>query len=99
MTLCQRKILSNSWQIGLKVWALRGIVRSIYATKIVAKEKIKRGNILQGVAITTALIHPLITIRDKNRNCKINFRENIMIIACCLHNFRLQFRLKKQTIS
>jgi len=37
-------------------------------------------------------------IKDKNRNYKTNFRENIMLTACCLHNFRLEFRLKRQTI-
>ncbi|GAB4112030.1 MAG: hypothetical protein OHK0057_34090 [Thermoflexibacter sp.] len=37
-------------------------------------------------------------IKDKNRNYKANFRENIMMTACCLHNLRLTFRLKKQII-
>jgi hypothetical protein len=37
-------------------------------------------------------------IKDKNRNYKVNFRENVILTACCLHNFRLQFRLKKKTI-
>lgn len=37
-------------------------------------------------------------IKDKNRNYKTNFRENVMLSACCLHNFRLQFRLERQTI-
>jgi hypothetical protein len=31
-------------------------------------------------------------IKDKNPNYKANFRENIMLNACYLHNFRLQFR-------
>ncbi len=70
--------------------------------KILTKIQKKENQILASKRVRIehhfAHLKTLRIIHDKNRNYKTNFRENVMLTACCLHNFRLQFRLKKQTI-
>lgn len=49
-----------------------------------AKKRVKVENVLAHVKI-------LRIVKDKNRNYKQGFRENLMLTACALYNFRLSF--------
>jgi hypothetical protein len=51
--------------------------------KGLAKRRVKVENVLAHVKI-------LRIVKDRNRNYKLNFRDDIMVIACAIHNFRLK---------
>jgi hypothetical protein len=51
--------------------------------KQLAKKRVKVENVLAHVKV-------LRIVKDKNRNYRIGFRENLMLTACSMYNFRLK---------
>lgn len=51
------------------------------------------------VKVENAIAHlkTLRIVKDKNRNTKFGFRDDIMKIACAIHNFRVLKRIKRNT--